>query len=104
MAASSRPPIIHIAVFVEQTSLVIKAVSHFVTDYHAYCPIINCIISIGIEEWRLKYGSGEADFVGGGIEISVHHLRRHAPFAFVGGFAEFVHIVGNMPDACGGIS
>ena len=93
------PPSRHVAFSVEKTSLVIETVAHLVADDNSDSTVVHGLVSVGVEERRLKDSSGEADFVGGGIVISVHGLRRHSPPFTVSGLSEVSHIVGGIPGA-----
>ena len=68
---------------------------------HSDGAVVDCVVSVGIEEGRLQDCRGEANLVGGGIIIGVHHLRRHAPFGLVRRLAELVQIVRDIPLAGG---
>ena len=96
-----RPPVGHIPVLVEQAALVVESVGHLVTDHDSDSSIVDSIVSIGVEERRLKDGSREADLVGRRVVVGVDGLRRHAPFGLVGRLAEFGHIVGCVPGTGG---
>ena len=62
----------------------------FVTDDRADATVVDCVISVGIEERWLQNGGREHDLVLAGVVIGVHRLRRHAPFRFVDRFAKLV--------------
>ena len=47
------PPVNHISVFVVVATLVVEAVSHFMTDYYTNSPIVVGIIGMHIEEGAL---------------------------------------------------
>ena len=92
------PPVNHVALAVEHAALVVKAVRHFVADYHANGTIVGCIVGIHIEERWLQDGSREADLVGGGVVVGIHRLRRHAPLVLVNGLAMLVQVAASLVD------
>ena len=73
------PPVHLVSVLVEKTSLVIETVRHFMSDNHADRTIVHSVVSIRIEERRLKYGSRETDFIGSRIIVCIDGLRSHSP-------------------------
>ena len=91
------PPAVHITLLVEEPALVVEAVGHLVADHHADGAIVDCVVSVGVEERRLEYGCREADFVGGRVVIGIDGLRGHMPFARIGRLAELVEILGCPP-------
>ena len=75
--------------------------SHLVADYHTDSTIVDGIISVDVEKWRLKDSCREADFIGGRIIVCVDSLRSHSPFALVGLLSEFAEVVSYIPRICG---
>ena len=53
------------------------------TDYYAYSTIVECCISLRIEERILENTSWEADFIGSRIIVSIHGLRSHEPLILI---------------------
>ena len=96
-----RPPVGHITVFVEESSLVVESVGHLVADHDSDSAIVDSVVSVSVEERWLKDGRREADLVGRRVIVGVDGLRRHSPFGLVGRLAEFGHIVGRVPGAGG---
>ena len=80
-----RPPVFEVAVLIELTSLIIEAVSHLMADHNPYCPVVESVIGIHIEERILKNPRRKANLVRGGIIVSIHGLRRHIPFVPIDG-------------------
>ena len=83
-----RPPVVHIAVLVEQASLVVESVSHLMTYNHAYSAVVEGIVSTHVEERILQYAGREADLVAGRVVVRIHGLRSHVPLLLVYRFAE----------------
>ncbi len=96
---SVRPPVGHIAVLVEEASLIIKSVRHLMSYDNAYSSVIYSIVSIWIEERRLENCCREADLICRRIIICIDSLRSHSPLTLVGRFAEFRQIVVHIPFA-----
>ena len=87
------PPVDHVSVLVEHTALVVESMAHLMSYHDTDRTVVDCIVSIGIEERRLKDGCGEADLVGGGIVIGIDSLRSHSPLCLVSRLADLVHVV-----------
>ena len=75
----SCPPVLQITASIILTTLIIESVSHLMTDYYADSTIVECSISLRIEERILENTSWEADLIGSRIVVSVHGLRSHEP-------------------------
>ena len=91
------PPVGHVAVLVEQASLVVESMGHLVADHDSDGAVVDGVVSLGIEERRLEYACGEAYLVGSGIVVCIDGLGRHEPFLLVHGLAEIGEIVGHVP-------
>ena len=91
------PPGRHVAVLVEEASLVVESVRHLMSDNDSDRSVVDRVVSIRIEERRLEDSCREADLVGGRVVICVDGLRRHAPLSLVGRLAELGEIVGHVP-------
>ena len=57
------PPVGEVAVFIVSASLVIEAVDHFMADHHTYRTIIESVVGVDVEVWRLQYSGRETYFV-----------------------------------------
>ena len=88
------PPVVEVAHFVVLAALVVEAVGHLVTYHYADATVVDGIVSVHVEERRLKDGGGEHDFVHFGTVVSVDGLGRHEPFFLVDGLAETRHVDG----------
>ena len=77
------PPCYQISFFVVLAALIVESVSHLMTDYHSNGTIVEGIVSIHIEEWRLQDTSRETNLVGGRVVISIHRLGSHEPFILI---------------------
>ena len=97
---ASSPPVSQVTVLIELTALVVKSVSHFMTDNYADSTIVECVVSVHIKERILKDTCREADFVSRRIIISVHCLRSHQPFFLIYWFAKTAVVVVQRPFAC----
>ena len=95
------PPVVHIAVLVEQAALVVKAVGHLVTDHHADGAVVHGVVRIRVEERRLEDTGREADLVGRRVIVGVDRLRGHAPLGRVRRLAELGQVVRHVPGAGG---
>ena len=73
------PPVVHISVLVIVTSLVIKSVSHLVADNHTDGTIVECVISVHVEERILQNTCRKADFIGCRIIVGIYCLWIHVP-------------------------
>src|ERR1041385_5085018 len=73
-------------------SLIIKPVRNFVTNYTAFCAVIDGVVLLRIKERRLKNAGREIDGVGLRIIVGVDGGRRHLPFLAVQGFADFLEL------------
>ena len=91
------PPVVHVAIRIEEAALVVETVGHLMTDHDADRTVVDSIVGIGIEERRLKDGGREADLVGGGIVVGIHSLRSHSPFGLVRRLAKLGKIVRHIP-------
>ena len=94
------PPVFHISIFVKLTSVVVKSMSHLMSDYNADCTIIVAVESVRREERSLKDTCREADFIGRRIVICIYCLRSHTPLCLVDRLATFLIRVLHMEDAC----
>ena len=56
---------------------------HLVTYNGSYGTVVDGVVRLWIEEWRLQYACGEAYLVGSRIIVSVDCLWRHQPFRLV---------------------
>ena len=65
---------------------------HLVADHHADATVIDSIVSVHVEERRLKDGGREHDFVSVGAVVGVDGLWRHEPFLLVNGLADLGHV------------
>src|SRR3712207_2371306 len=91
------PPVLHVAIGVILTTLVIETVCHFVANHYSDSAIVERIVGLGVEEWILKNARREADFIGCRVIISVNRLWSHEPFVLINGltgslFYDFVHL------------
>ncbi len=94
------PPVVHISILVIATSLVVKSVSHLMTDYDTDSTIVKSIVSRRVKERNLQYTSREADFVRGRIIVSVDRLWSHVPVVPVNRFSSrMVYIPFQLPAA-----
>ena len=81
------PPIGQVSFFIVLSPLIIKAVSHLVSDYNSDSSVIKCIVSIHIEKRILQNTCGETNFICRRIVISIYRLRSHIPSVPVHRFA-----------------
>ena len=70
------------------------------SDYHADSTIVARIIGIYVEVRSLKDSGREANLICGGIVVSIHSLRRHAPLLAVNRFAPLRVLVLSTEFAC----
>ena len=63
---------------------------HFMSNHRADAAVIDCVVSIGVEERRLQNSGRENDLVHLRIVIRVHSRRSHSPFRPIDRFADFV--------------
>ena len=64
--------------------------SHLVANNNADGSIVECLVSLGVEERILQYSCWETDFVGCRIVVSVDSLWGHEPLVFINVFAGLV--------------
>ena len=79
----SCPPVLQITASIILTTLIIESVSHLMADYYADSTIVECCISLRIEERILENTGWEADFIGSRIVVSIHGLRSHEPLILI---------------------
>ena len=91
------PPVVHVAVLVEEAALVVEAVGHLVADDYADGSVVDGVIRVCVEERGLENGGREAYLVGGGVVVGVDGLRSHAPLVGIGGLSELAEIVLHVP-------
>ena len=77
---------------VKLAALIVKAMTHFMTDYTTYTTIVHRIIGCWVEEWRLENSCREADLVGSWVIISIDSLRSHSPLCLI---YRLIHLTGN---------
>ena len=77
------PPVFQVTVLVILTTLVIKSVSHLMTNHYADGTIVEGIISLHIEEGILQNTSREANLVGCWVVVCIHSLRSHQPLGAI---------------------
>ena len=88
-----RPPVDHVTVLVELTTLIVEAVGHLMTDDNTDSAVVERVIGIHIEERILQDAGRETDLVGRGVIVCVHRLRGHVPFLLVHRLAEVAQAV-----------
>ena len=94
------PPVGQVTILVILTTLIIESVSHFMTDYYTDSTIVECVISVHLEERILQDTCREADFVSRRIIISIYSLWSHQPFILINRFSQTaVHII-QSPFVC----
>ena len=54
LLVSSSPPVVLVTGLVKLTTLIIKAVTHLMTDYTTDTTIVHRIIGCWVKEWRLE--------------------------------------------------
>ena len=69
------PPVVHVALIVKLTTLVIESVGHLVSHYYTNGTVVAGVIGIYIKEWWLQDGCREVDAVEEGMIKSVNRLR-----------------------------
>ena len=79
----SCPPIVEHTISIILTTLIIKSVSHLMTNNNTDSTIVECFISLRIEEWILKDTCWEADLVCCWVVISINSLRSHKPLVLI---------------------
>ena len=92
------PPVVHVSLLVELTSLVVKSVGHLVAYHHADGTVVEGIVGRHVEERNLQNTSREADFVRGRVVVRVHGLRCHVPVVYVDGLSSHVVDVVLVPE------
>ena len=55
------------------------------TDDNADGSVVEGIVGLHVEEWRLQNAGREANLVGGGVVVGVDGLWRHVPLVAVNG-------------------
>src|SRR6185312_9691068 len=86
----SGPPVMEVAVGVEQPSLIIEAVRELVPDHGANAAEIHGIIGLKVVKRRLQDSGGKVDIVFAGIVVSIHRRRRHLPLRLVKRLADLL--------------
>ena len=79
------PPVVLVAGLVELAALVVEAMAHLVSDHAADGTVVDGVVGIGVKEWGLQDGCGEADLVGGWVVVGIDGLGRHQPLVLVDG-------------------
>ncbi len=57
-------------------------------DDRADAAVVDRVVGVHVEEWRLQDRGGEHDLVHAGVVVGIHGLRRHVPLAAVDRAAE----------------
>ncbi len=91
------PPVGEVAVFIVSASLVIEAVDHFMADHHTYRTIIESVVGVDVEVWRLQYSGRETYFVDRWRIVCVDCLRGHEPLLFIDRLVKLGKIVTGEP-------
>ena len=86
------PPIAQVAILIELASLIIEAVSSFVSDYRSGSAVIHCVILFGIKEWRLQNSCGKINGVSLSVLVRIDCRRRHAPFRAIHRLADLLQL------------
>src|SRR3712207_476810 len=81
------PPILHVAIGVILTTLVIETVGHFMANHYTDSAIVERIVGLGVKERILKNARREAYLIGCRVIISINRLRSHEPFVLVNGLS-----------------
>ena len=81
------PPIAHVSVLIIVSSLIIKAVSHLVTNHYSDRTIVESVVCFGVKERSLKDTCRETYFVCGWVIVCIYCLRSHQPLVFINRFA-----------------
>ena len=66
--------------------------AQFVSDHRTDCTVVDRIVSIQVEKWRLQDCGGKNDFVHRRAVVCVDRLRRHVPFVAINRPAKFLQI------------
>ena len=83
LSISSGPPILQVTAGIILATLIVETVSHLMTNHYTDSTIVECRVSLGIEEWILKDTCREADLIGSRIIVGIHSLWSHIPFISV---------------------
>src|SRR6202047_4900929 len=67
-----RPPVLQIALCIEFSTLIIKAMGHLVPDHATDAAIVHGIIGLGIKEWRLQNTGWKNDLISGRTIIGIY--------------------------------
>ena len=62
-------------------------------DNNAYCAVVDGVIAISVEEWRLEDGGREHNLVALRVIVGVHGLRCHEPLVLVDRLAYLGHLL-----------
>ena len=81
------PPVLHVAVGIILSSVIVEAVGHLVAYHHTDGSVVEGFVGLGIEEGILQDACREAYLVGRGVVVGVDSLRSHVPFLAVNGLA-----------------
>ena len=93
LLVSSSPPVVLVTGLVKLAALIVKAMTHLMTDYSTDTTIVHRIIGCWVEEWRLENSCREADLVGSWVIISIDSLRSHSPLSLI---YRLVHLAGDF--------
>ena len=70
--------------------MVVETVTDLVADDGPYPAVVDGVVSLDVEEWRLQDGRGEDDLVAQWVIVGVDRLREHQPLVRVHRPREFL--------------
>src|SRR6266436_3347272 len=86
------PPVDQVAGGIELGSLIVKAVSHLMTNHRSHAAVIQRIVCTSIKERRLQNAGRKNYFIDLRVGVSVYRRRRHAPLSAVHRFTDLVPV------------
>ena len=90
-AILSGPPVTQSACTVAGRALVVETVTDLVTDDGPDPAVVDGVVGLDVEEWRLQDGCWEDDLVAQWVVVGIDRLREHEPLVGIHGAREFLN-------------
>src|SRR5205807_6733210 len=86
------PPVFQIAFGVILAALIVKTVGQLMPNGASGIAVVGSVVDLGVVQGRLQDSGRKVDVIHLGVVVGIYGGRRHAPFAMVHGFANFIDI------------
>lgn len=89
-AIVDRPPVTQQTLAITRRALIVETMTDLVADDRTDPAIVDGVVSLDVEEWRLQDGRRENDLIAQWVVIGIDRLGEHQPLVRVHGSREFL--------------